>query len=168
MNKTRKSHYSFLLVALSLLSNSAYAELSPARVELVRHGKPQAVSSFHEGKLVLGVEALLASSSVNASPTSTASKDWKKLAQDSYILLDYYQRRHIDLLTSNNRNKKNFSVDQILLPLPTDALPGFILIREGKDIHSFSKYNPNLLCQIARNEITMLKGLAPYRELCRP
>lgn len=103
-----KTFRAILVLILTLFVDTAVAGLSYARVTLVRNGELQIVASFSESKLVLNVESLLMSSSVNATPVSATTEDWDRLASDSYVLLDYYQPRKIHLVAPGVQGKRHF------------------------------------------------------------
>src|SRR5687767_8892117 len=131
----------------------AIAEASDGQLRVVRKGKEVAMPSVTA--LTTNVIALIQSCSYHASTyqsnhESSRPAMWARLlGSDSLIHIRFAEPCKLSLEAPSNRGREDYIVDEILVGLPEGRWAGPLLVRTGRNVHAFGKFDPLALKRVA-------------------
>jgi hypothetical protein len=142
------------------------AAVCAADIELraVRHGRNVVVTDSWRlaGKLVSLVEAC----SVDSTAYAVSSDTWVQVAaSDSFVHVVFSEPRGARVASDGSGLRGQRAIREILLPLPEGKWPAHVFVRSGKDVLSFSKYDPVALREVVLEKQLELLTVEPYRFL---
>lgn len=159
-----------LIVVLTLVCSVTCAFAAEPDVRAERHGK--VVYFADGGALASDVLALVESCSTNsttAAEYAVPRDGWERaMASGSFIHVVFQEPRTVSLLEPENLARTRQPVHEILLPLPEDAWPLHIFIKNDKGTFSFTKYDPLMLRQVLLVQQLDLQDTEPYKTLLKP
>jgi hypothetical protein len=154
-----------LCLAAALICLTASA--APADIELraVRNNQTVAVSDSQ--RLAAKLIALVESCSVNS--TSNASvATWERIgSSDSFVHVVFSKPRTVSLERRDNQGREQRAIREVLLPLPENRWPRYVLVRSGNETVSLTKYNPLTLKEVVVEQDLQLLAVEPYKSLLR-
>jgi hypothetical protein len=129
-------------LTVNLLAGGTWA--CAYRVIVQRNQKPVQLSKESTALCADSIHDLLISCSVDSTGSVAADQRWKDiLASDSFIHLIGVESFKMVIAT-----KETITVREILLPFADNKWPDCVFVRDGTNVHAYSKYNPRTLEKI--------------------
>jgi len=123
--------------------------------------------------LITNVIALVQSCSYHASTyQSTLESDgpaiWTQLlSSNSLIHIKFAEPRKLSFEAPSNHGREDYFVDEMLVGLPEGKWAGPLLVRTGRKVHAFGKYDPLTLRRVAFEPALDLSSVPPYSDLAK-
>ena len=158
----------FIFVFLCCL---AVAEATEGQLRVVRKGKDVAMPGVTA--LTTNVIALIQSCSYHASTYQSSHESgrpaiWAQLlGSNSLIHIQFAEPRKLSFEAASNHGREDYLVDEILVGLPEGRWAGPLLVRTGRNVHAFGKYDPLALKRVAFEPALELSSVRPYSDLAR-
>jgi len=149
----------------------AVAEASDVQLRVVRKGKEVAMP--RGTALITNVVALVRSCSYHASTNQSSHESgrpaiWTQLlASNSLIHIKFAEPRKLSFEAPSNHGREDYFVDEILVGLPEGRWAGPLLVRTGRNVHAFGKYDPLALKRVAFEPALELSSVRPYSDLAK-
>jgi hypothetical protein len=153
------------------LCSVAAAEASDGQLRVVRKGKDVVMPSVTP--LTTNVIALIQSCTYHASTDQSSDEAgrpaiWAQaLASDSLIHIKFAEPCKLSLAAPSNHGREDYLVDEILVGLPEGRRSGPFLVRTGRNVHAFGKYDPLALKRVAFEPALELSSVRPYSDLAQ-
>jgi hypothetical protein len=158
-------------VILGLLCCAAVAGASDVELRVVRKGKN--VTMPKNTTLTSNVIALIQSCTVHASTHQSAGESerpevWTNvLGSESFIHIRFPEAAMLKFEAPGNHGREDYRVDEILVGLPEGKWAHPLLVRTGRNVHGFGKYDPRALKRVVFEPALKLSAVAPYKDLAK-
>jgi hypothetical protein len=150
-------------VALLLCSIVLTAEADD-QIQIVRHGTN--VTERPSAAFATNVIKLLQSCSVYSTAYAGKAETWRDLEHsDSFVHVTFFAPRKLSVEASDNQGLAERAIREILVPLPEGKWPAHIFAKSGKNVLSFTKYDPIALKIVAFEPALHLSSVSPYASL---
>jgi len=155
----------------AFLCCAAVAEASDGQLRVVRKGKEVMMPSVTA--LTTNVIALIQSCSYHASTYQSRHEPgrpaiWEQLlGSNSLIHIKFAQPCKLSFEAPGNHGREDYFVDEILVGLPEGRWAGPLLVRTGRNVHAFGKYDPLALKRVAFEPALGLSSVRPYSDLAK-
>ena len=153
---------------LAVFCGVTVAGASDVQLRVVRKGKEVAMPK--DTALTTNVVALIQSCTVHTSTyQSSALPDvWMKVMNsDSFIQIKFAKPATLKFEAPSNHGREDYAVDEILVGLPADTWPRPFLVRSGRNVHAFGKYDARALKRVAFEPALELSSVSPYSDLAK-
>jgi len=153
----------------ALLCCAAVAGASDAQLRVVR--KARDVAMVKNTPLTTNVIALIESCTVHTSTCQSGRESerpqiWAKtLDSDSFIHIKFANPVTLKFEAPRNHGREAYSVDEILVGLTEGKWAQPFLVRTGRNVHAFGKYDARALKRVAFDPALQLSSVRPYSDL---
>jgi hypothetical protein len=150
---------------------AAVAGAADVQLRVVRKGKDVALP--RETALATNVIALIQSCTVHTSTYQSARESdrpevWAGvLGSDSFIHIRFVKPATVKFEAPGNHGREDYVVDEILVGLPEGSWARPFLVRTGRNVHAFGKYDARALNRVAFEPALELSPVAPYSDLVK-
>src|SRR5688572_2499563 len=137
---------------LSLFCCLAVAGAPDVELRVVRKGKDVAMPK--DTGLTTNVVALIQSCTVHTRTHQSAGESerpevWTKvLGSDSFIHIRFPEPAKLKFEAPSNQSREDYAVDEILVGLPEGKWAQPLLVRTGRNVHGFGKYDARALKRV--------------------
>jgi hypothetical protein len=149
----------------------AVAGASDVQLRVVRKGKDIALAQ--DTALTTNVIALIESCTVHTSTYQSGRESerpeiWAKtLGSDSFIQVRFAKPARLRFEAPSNHGREDYSVDEILVGLPEGKWAQPFLVRTGRNVHTFGKYDARVLKRVVFEPALELSSVRPYSDLAK-
>jgi len=156
---------------LGVFCCAVVAGAADVELRVVRKGKDVVMPT--STALTTNVIALIQSCTVHASTYQSGSEAerpdvWTKvLASDSFIHIRFGKSATVKFEAPSNHGREDYVVDEILVGLPEATWARPFLVRTGRNVHAFGKYDARALKRVAFEPALELSAVRPYSDLAK-